>query len=79
MYTWDIVLLDSDLDLLSGPVGGSRQWINDTVNLSLIGRQLLVSLARPSRKERRSGQTAIVELWQSIFHCPSFRRHLSGC
>ena len=40
------------------------------------GHSRIVSLARPSRKERGSGQTAIVELWKSKFHCPTFRRTL---
>ena len=33
MNTRGIVLLDRDLDLLCGPVGGSKQWINDTVSI----------------------------------------------
>ena len=48
---------------------------NDTF-VSLPIRATVVSLARPSREERGSGQTAIVELWQSNFHCPTFPRTL---
>ena len=37
--------------------------------MALAARIELFSPARPSRKERGSGQTAIVELWKSKFHC----------
>ena len=30
-----VVMLERDRDLLCEPVGGSRQWMNDTVKLSL--------------------------------------------
>ena len=48
---------------------------NQPINANGMPR-LVVSLARPSRKEREFCQTAIVELlprlWQSMFHCQAF-------
>ena len=63
-----LVALKLLVSLMSFLVACSARILEDTHT------HRLVSLARPSHKERGSGQTGIVELWQSIFHCPNVRR-----